>query len=88
MFVTELHAKQAVKYLTDAESLSAYHSPQNYRKTGHHLSKNGLHHPVPGMVGEESVGVGEKQGGQMHPQQGKGDERREKEEEAEWEKIC
>lgn len=41
-----------MKYLRDVESLSAYHSPQNYRKTGHHLSKNGLHHPVSGTVGE------------------------------------
>lgn len=53
MFETELHVKQALEYLRDAESLSAYHSPPNYRKTGHHLSKNGLHHPVSGMVGEK-----------------------------------
>lgn len=33
-------------YLRTAGSLFAYHSHQNYRKTCHHLSKSGWHHPV------------------------------------------
>lgn len=42
---------EAHYYLRDAENLSAYHSPQNYKKTCHHPSKSGLHHPVSGAGG-------------------------------------
>lgn len=33
-------------YLRSAESLSAFHSPQNYRRTCRHPSRSGLHLPV------------------------------------------
>lgn len=40
-------------YLIDAESLSACHFPQNYRKTYHLQSKSGLHRPVLETAGEQ-----------------------------------
>ena len=45
-------APRGTEYLRDVESLSAYHSPQNYRKTCHRPSRSGLHHPVSCTVGE------------------------------------